>query len=204
MLRFEKNNSGSIGIKLRDKKCVWTIDLLLALSAALFLHLLAPFIFSIKSISPEKNISPPSILVLTDSFSLPLQLDMQETDNNILPPPIRPLLSLSHTVASRRENLMQFGFIPKKRERIKAFLRGSAAKLLNINDLLPPNDLKEESGVTLSIRSDDKGELFWYDWIQKPTNFQLQKEIERWIKLQNFSKDQAFYPQLIELHFFND
>lgn len=201
MLKFERTPySKTLGIKLRNKNSLWSREFLIALSIGLFLHLAFPLLFKIKEIAPLNNFTLPTIKVKTEAFSGPVVLETQETFASLFTPPPSP--ELSHLVFKKHapESYINFATIKKTAPQLSAYLRGENAQKLWPTFLLD-DKLEGEFLAEISLRSDQKGKLFWFDWIKKPGKAEIVKKIESWIKTLTFPESAAFIDQKLEIHY---
>jgi len=200
MLRFERNPySKTLGLKLREKNSLWSHEFILALLFALALHFSFPFLFKIKSLTSPQVFTLPKIKVVTESHAGPLLLDIKQTAEFGFDPP--PGIQISPLII---KTISPFSLIQLDRNQVhaklSAYIRGEYPQKLDLEKILVINNEKEFF-AEINIRTDQQGKLFWYDWLKKPQNLEITKNIEALIKTLTFDKKSAFLPQTLEIHF---
>lgn len=202
MIHFEKNPfSNLLKLTISPKNHFWTKELTLALLTALIVHIGSFFLFSIQTADSNDSPLMPPIWVAIDKFSHPLEIDLtEELPSYIAPPPSMPLPLFSSTLSSVESLIV----LEKERRsffQTKAFLRGLFPNELSVPSL--SSHFKEDY-AKITLRSDEKGSVFWFDWIKKPQDTTLYTSLENWIKALTLPTESAFVPQLIEVFFSND
>ena len=199
MLRLERaRHSKVLGIKLRKKEPLWTKELWIAAAAALLFHLAFPFLFSIKALTHEASPLQPKVPVAADRplSTAPLTLTLDPTHpTGFQPPPSPPFPNLSRASTS---DLLRPLDGKKRGNSFSAYLRGPYPKQILDKPLLP--EIEEEALLLISLRSDNSGRLFWYEWLRKSDYPALNRAVETWIKTLPFDAEGAFETQILEVH----
>lgn len=198
MLHFEKNISNKIGLKLRAQGFLLKKELLVAFGIALGLHLMAPFLFTIQKSAPPSIFKSEKIVTYTEKglFQVALNLDPEKGALIELPPrhPF-PYKDRQFLLEDIEANLT-----PQKSSfKSAAYIKASTSYTLE----LPPSIYSEkEEPLSMTLRSDEQGKLFWFEWIQKSSLSDLNKAIEEWVKTLTLKRDDAFIQQTLELHLY--
>lgn len=200
MLKFEKiPRSKAIGLTLRKKTARWTKELGFALLGVTLFHVAFYFIFSIKTPLPDKEtLNLQEIAVVFESSYLAKEVDLTLPQPFFLtldPPPVSQIPSL---IAHRKplQEELYLGPKPLQKGISEAYVRGPFAQAVPAPVL---EKLPSPEEALLSIRSDTKGKIFWFEWLKKTSNPDIDRALEKWVKGLQLSVEAAFSPQTLEL-----
>ena len=197
MLRFEKHRrSHALSLRFHKKTGLWTRELTLAALIALAFHLTGLLLFRIESNFFENFLPPPSGIVTTERIRGGPSLDVTVSDpllKNMEPPPPPSLPPLGRgRVEAKLPISLDFSQKPIR----KAYLRAPFPESWAFN-----YDQKVPDRALLSVRSDTDGNIFWYDWLETPSQDSFKAFLQTWLLHIRFKPENAFHTNLLEVHF---
>ncbi|MCB1113753.1 MAG: hypothetical protein KDK62_03265 [Chlamydiia bacterium] len=173
-------------------------ELLLGLFLALTFHGIMTFLFSIDTpeSSESKILSP--IKVKLDFIKAPLGVKIEEPKEPFFATPPGIEIPFKLALSSDPVDYINVSPNPKPLSKNVAYIKGPFSQTLS-----PPpfSSSHKEDRVKISFRSDENGDIFWVEWVEKPKDLSLMAPLEKWILSLKVNKAAKFSVQALEVYF---